>query len=77
MALDPITMKPDQLIFAHWKLGDTYSSTLEDLRTISYQGADLNQMKELDAQLDDIEEQLKLSETFLKLGGYTDMEIYQ
>ena len=77
MCLDPITMKPDQLIFAHWKLGDSYCSTLEDLRTISYQGANIQEMKLLDAKLDDIEEQLKLSEIFLKLGGYTDMEIYQ
>ncbi len=36
-SIDPITMKPDQLIFAHWKLGDTYSSTLEDLRTVARQ----------------------------------------
>ena len=75
--LDPITMPPAQLIFSHWELIDQYSSTLEHLRNVSSQGADVSQIREIDARLDIIEDQMNLSEMFLKIGGFTDMEIYQ
>lgn len=75
--IDPVTMLPAQLIFKHWELIDKHSNTLEHLRHVSCQGADVSQIREIDAQLDDIEDQMNLSEMFLKIGGFTDMEIYQ
>ena len=76
MCIDPITMPPAKLIFSHWELIDQHSTTLETLRLISFQGADVSQISEIDARLDTIEEQMNLSEMFLKIGGFTDMEIY-
>jgi hypothetical protein len=76
MCLDPVTMQPAQLIFSHWELIDKHCSVYQSMIEVSHQGADVPTINELNAQLDDIDEQLKTSELFLKLAGFDQMEIY-
>ena len=76
---DPITMFPTQLVFSHWHLTEQYGNLLEAGFEEASLGKHANgpRLLALAEDLQTIENQIMENETFLRMAGLSDMEIYQ